>query len=53
LLTAFDKGEHIERAHEFGVHCVFLKANYTLAELALCVDMVVIDPGARCGGGAA
>jgi CheY-like chemotaxis protein len=53
MLTAFDKGEHIERAREFGVGCVLLKASYRLADLLMCIDMLLIDPGAKCGGGAA
>jgi len=48
LLTAFGKGEHIDRAKEFGVHCVFLKANFRLADLAACIRELLIDPTARC-----
>jgi len=52
LLTAFDEGEHIDRAHEFGVHCVLLKANYRLEDLHTCVRMLLVDGSARCRGGA-
>ena len=48
LLTAFGKGEHIDRAKEFGVHCVFLKANFRLADLAACIRDLLIDPTAQC-----
>jgi DNA-binding response OmpR family regulator len=48
LLTAFDKGEHIDRASEFGVHGVFLKANFRLADLVACIRLLLSDPTARC-----
>ena len=53
MLTAFDKGEHIDRAKEFGVAGILLKANYRLPDLLMCIDMLSVDPGAKCGGGAA
>ncbi len=49
LLTAFDAGPHIDRAREFGVKCVLLKASYELADLLACVHRLRADPGARCG----
>lgn len=48
LLTAYDKGPHIDRAQEFGVRRVFLKANYQLADLLACVRQLATDPGADC-----
>jgi CheY-like chemotaxis protein len=48
LLTAYDKGEHIDRAREFQVKSIFLKANYQLSDLIACVSRVMTDPTADC-----
>jgi CheY-like chemotaxis protein len=37
LLTAFDTGPHIDRARDLGVRRIFLKANFTMADLLACV----------------
>ena len=49
LLTAFDQGPHIDRARDFGVGCIFLKASYQLPDLLACVNQLRGDPGAKCG----
>ena len=38
LLTAYDTGDHIDRAQELGVKRIFLKANYEMADLLLAVN---------------
>lgn len=48
LLTAFDRGEHIDRARELGVQRIFLKASYHLADLLGCVERLAGDPTAEC-----
>lgn len=53
LLTAYQHGDDvIERAHQFGVKMIYLKASYRLEELLNCVRRLVEDPDARCAGGA-
>ena len=37
LLTAFDTGPHIDRAQALGVKRIFLKANFSMADLLACV----------------
>lgn len=49
LLTGFDQGAHIDRARDFGVGCIFLKASFQLADLLACVNQLRADPGATCG----
>ena len=49
LLTAYDTGPHLDRAREFGVGCIFLKASYQLGDLLACVNQLRSDPGATCG----
>jgi CheY-like chemotaxis protein len=49
LLTGYGEGPHIERAREFGVGCIFLKASYRLPDLLACVNQLRGDPGATCG----
>ena len=53
LLTAFDKGEHMERANQLGVSNIFLKASYNMADLAQCIFQIMADPKTRCDFGAA
>jgi len=48
LLTAFDRGEHIDRARELGVRRIFLKASFHLDDLCACVQRLVTDPRADC-----
>jgi CheY-like chemotaxis protein len=48
LLTAYDKGEHIDRAREFQVKSIFLKANYQLSDLITCVSRLMDNPTADC-----
>jgi CheY-like chemotaxis protein len=38
LLTAYDTGDHIDRAQELGVKRIFLKANYEMTDLLLAVN---------------
>lgn len=52
LLTGFDQGAHIDRARDFGVGCIFLKASFQLADLLACVNQLRADPGATCGAAA-
>ena len=52
LLTGFDHGAHIERARDFGVGCIFLKASFQPADLLACVNQLRTDPGATCGSAA-
>jgi CheY-like chemotaxis protein len=47
LITAY-RGPHIDRAKELGVKCVFIKPDYSLAELMICIHRVVGDPDANC-----
>ena len=48
LLTAYDKGPHIDRARDFGINCIFLKANYQFANLLSCIHRLRSDPAADC-----
>jgi CheY-like chemotaxis protein len=48
LLTAYDTGPHIDRARDFGVKCIFLKANFQLSDLLACVNLLRSDPSAGC-----
>ena len=50
LLTAFPEGPHIERAKEFDVRQIFLKANYQLGDLLNCVRRLLDDPNSDCIG---
>ena len=43
LLTAYDTGDHIDRAQELGVKRIFLKANYEMADLLLAVNQYVTE----------
>jgi CheY-like chemotaxis protein len=52
LLTAYGEGTVLYRARQLGVGCVFLKANFDLADLLKCVRDVLTDPGATCGSAA-
>jgi CheY-like chemotaxis protein len=52
LLTAFAEGRHIDRAREFDVRQIFLKANYKLDDLLNCVRRLLIDPTSDCIGAA-
>jgi putative two-component system response regulator len=52
LLTAFAEGPHIDRAREFDVRQIFLKANYKLSDLAACVRRLLDDPNSDCIGAA-
>jgi two-component system chemotaxis response regulator CheY len=49
LLTAYDKGSHIDMARELGVNHVFLKASFQLADLLACVRRLQSDPESSCG----
>jgi CheY-like chemotaxis protein len=49
LLTAYEQGPHMERARDFGVKCIFLKATYRLDDLLACVSAVLRDPQSQCG----
>ena len=51
LLTAFDKGRHIDMARDLGVRCILLKANSDLNDLLGSVNRVRSDPAASCGTG--
>jgi CheY-like chemotaxis protein len=53
LLTALEDGEHIARARDFGIRCVFRKGSYELTDLYDCIQMCLIDPNAKCGDPAA
>ncbi|MDB5174757.1 MAG: hypothetical protein JWO87_3633 [Phycisphaerales bacterium] len=48
LLTAYPAGQHIERAKELGVRCVFSKTNYNLSTLRECVAQLIADPNSDC-----
>ena len=50
LLTAYDSGPHIERAHTLGVKMIYLKATYRLEDLLECVNRLASDPGGNCQG---
>jgi CheY-like chemotaxis protein len=50
LLTAYDIGEHIDRAHALGVKMIYLKATYRLQDLLECVNRLASDPGGNCQG---
>lgn len=43
LLTAYDTGDHIDRAQELGVKRIFLKANYEMADLLLAVNQYATE----------
>src|SRR5262249_40325899 len=47
LLTAFPEGPHIDRAREFDVGQIFLKANYHLSDLLNCVRRLLDDPNSN------
>lgn len=48
LLTAFPQGPHIDRARDFDVKCILLKAKYQLTDLLRCVRQLMIDPTSEC-----
>jgi CheY-like chemotaxis protein len=52
LLTAYDTAAHIDRARDLGVKCIFLKATHTMAQLASCIEELMIDPMAQCSASA-